>query len=474
MVPLSGGGNRVNISLDLGGVPLLWMENEAISAGLHLHPRNLKRLWNWEEITTDKPTESLKGLFWWSLERIPLSRSTYNLKRPEETTSWPPHHGQGRLIVKDQLVHASVAFKADTYRPKANFSDFDMAWDTLVGRGQADDINWARGWRVRLEMDLFDPASAEDVGKKFVDAPEEERLQYLKRIPFLALSDNAVSSFVSAGAVEKLISLLQDSNAAAEQRALSSTCLTFMMKSNAGLRSQVWDPKADILTVLTTLILSATPKQQLAHLTLLAESPSFTDSWPTVADALLRLVTGGELRSDGPPVNSREASRFRRKWPKIVQPSRRAGSDRQLGLVAAGGTITASRDDRQRDPVDQQPAARCFASFSRSDSFDRVFGERYRDLLPILLRSVPGHALNIIGRLIPHGEVTEIIQKCVPGIIKLVEHDEDDVRRAATATLNQLAKRDIFQNSINMSLPEIAKYLKHAKRQPHIMTQFHA
>ncbi|KAJ7847939.1 hypothetical protein B0H14DRAFT_2307890, partial [Mycena olivaceomarginata] len=79
-----GGGNRNNLSLDLAGVPLLWMENEATSAGLHLRPR--VEVWKWEEIKRDKPIESLKGLFWWFLESIPLPRSTYNVDKLEETT----------------------------------------------------------------------------------------------------------------------------------------------------------------------------------------------------------------------------------------------------------------------------------------------------------------------------------------------------------------------------------------------------
>ncbi|KAJ6578262.1 hypothetical protein B0H19DRAFT_930856, partial [Mycena capillaripes] len=189
--------------LDLAGVPLLWMENEATSAGLHLDPRNEVR--KWEDIKVDKPIESLKGPFWWFLEKIRLSRSTYNVDKLEETTSyelllilrptvlkmqnsWPPHHGNGRLIVKNQLVHASVAFKAKNYRPRATFSDFELKWETLVGKGTVNDIEWAQDWRARLEMDIFDPSLAGDTGKNFVNATGEEAWQHLKLIPFLALS----------------------------------------------------------------------------------------------------------------------------------------------------------------------------------------------------------------------------------------------------------------------------------------------
>ncbi|KAJ7140763.1 hypothetical protein C8R44DRAFT_692685 [Mycena epipterygia] len=71
-----------NITLDLAGVPLLWMENEATAAGLHLKPRD--QVWNWHSLENDAPVESLKGPSW-ILETIPLTRSKYNEKNLEET-----------------------------------------------------------------------------------------------------------------------------------------------------------------------------------------------------------------------------------------------------------------------------------------------------------------------------------------------------------------------------------------------------
>ncbi|KAJ7301375.1 hypothetical protein DFH08DRAFT_103192 [Mycena albidolilacea] len=88
-----GGGNRKNISLDLAGVPLLWMENEATSAGLHLQARS--DVWNWEKLKRDKPFESLKGP-WWLLEKIPLTRSAYNEQDPDETI-------RCKLIMRDHV-----------------------------------------------------------------------------------------------------------------------------------------------------------------------------------------------------------------------------------------------------------------------------------------------------------------------------------------------------------------------------------
>ncbi|KAJ7202338.1 hypothetical protein GGX14DRAFT_370463 [Mycena pura] len=69
--------------LDLAGVPLLWMESEATTAGLHLTPRT--NVWDFEKLKREPPKESLTGPFWWFLETLPLARSTYNTSKPEET-----------------------------------------------------------------------------------------------------------------------------------------------------------------------------------------------------------------------------------------------------------------------------------------------------------------------------------------------------------------------------------------------------
>ncbi|KAJ6564867.1 hypothetical protein DFH09DRAFT_894391, partial [Mycena vulgaris] len=148
--------------LDLAGVPLLWMENEATSAGLYLEPRDTGG-WNWDALKSDRPNESLTGLFWWFLEKLPLTRSTYNVRKPEETTCWPPHNGTGRVILPGQLIHASVAFKGKTYEPRASISNSLFTWESLIDKGSLSDIGWAQAWESHLEMDLFDPSLAGDI-----------------------------------------------------------------------------------------------------------------------------------------------------------------------------------------------------------------------------------------------------------------------------------------------------------------------
>ncbi|KAJ7107085.1 hypothetical protein C8R44DRAFT_324052 [Mycena epipterygia] len=70
------GGMKKNLDLNLSSVPLLWMENEATSAGLRLHPRTTGGAWNLEDLRKDDMHESLTGA-WWALEHLPLSRLSF-------------------------------------------------------------------------------------------------------------------------------------------------------------------------------------------------------------------------------------------------------------------------------------------------------------------------------------------------------------------------------------------------------------
>lgn len=72
----SGGGKGKNMNLDLAGVPLLWMEKEAGSAGLRLRFRSSGGEWNWEKLRDDMPKESLVRL-WWALEWLPFKQLSY-------------------------------------------------------------------------------------------------------------------------------------------------------------------------------------------------------------------------------------------------------------------------------------------------------------------------------------------------------------------------------------------------------------
>lgn len=61
-----------NHELNLESVPLLWMENEALMAGLHLQQSSVK--WKIGDLETSTPHESLSGV-WWLFEYLPIRRA---------------------------------------------------------------------------------------------------------------------------------------------------------------------------------------------------------------------------------------------------------------------------------------------------------------------------------------------------------------------------------------------------------------
>ena len=79
----SGGGNKENTELNLAGVALTWMENEAMIAGLKLESRPFEDLWKVKELQDDKLTKSLGG-GWWFLEFLFIKRLSY--RGPVETS----------------------------------------------------------------------------------------------------------------------------------------------------------------------------------------------------------------------------------------------------------------------------------------------------------------------------------------------------------------------------------------------------
>ncbi|KAJ7626554.1 hypothetical protein DFH06DRAFT_1007420, partial [Mycena polygramma] len=148
-----GGGIKKNLTLDLSSVPLLWMENEATSAGLRLKPQTDGGAWKMSELTEANLHESLKGP-WWLGECIPVRHLSY--RSPEKLTR-SLHGGAGRVIVPGQLIHVSVAFKNKSYLPRATFLEGTLKWEAVVGKQfGSDDPKWAYNFADKLEMDLFD------------------------------------------------------------------------------------------------------------------------------------------------------------------------------------------------------------------------------------------------------------------------------------------------------------------------------
>ncbi|KAJ6475899.1 hypothetical protein DFH09DRAFT_952446, partial [Mycena vulgaris] len=156
-----GGGIKENINLNLSSVPLLWMENEAASAGLRLNPRPMSGgAWNMEDLRKDAVHESLAGV-WWALEYCPLTRLSY---RTADGVTMTPHCGAGRVIAPGQQIHISVAFKSKDYIPQATFrEDIGIKWESFVGKAmETGTFDWAGRWDKHIEMDLFDASFMTD------------------------------------------------------------------------------------------------------------------------------------------------------------------------------------------------------------------------------------------------------------------------------------------------------------------------
>ncbi|KAJ7749715.1 hypothetical protein B0H16DRAFT_1319067 [Mycena metata] len=83
-----GGGLKNNLNLNLSSVPLLWMENEATSAGLKLQPRPTGGGWNWDDLRDDTGHDSM-SLLWSMVEQLPIARLSY--KNADEVTRYVPH-----------------------------------------------------------------------------------------------------------------------------------------------------------------------------------------------------------------------------------------------------------------------------------------------------------------------------------------------------------------------------------------------
>ncbi|KZP32676.1 hypothetical protein FIBSPDRAFT_812252 [Athelia psychrophila] len=180
----------INVSKLL--VPLLWMENEALMAGLHFSRASIN--WKVHDLQESEPTESLSGA-WWLLECIP-----YSLKANHDPAhlSRVPRLGSGRVIYPGQKIHASVAFKlsktydseGEGYYPLAEFwrgTETMLYWHNILGTGPSGEFRRVPAWKDRLEMDLFDfthlPGILAHLGDK--DITDGDASHILNRIYFL-------------------------------------------------------------------------------------------------------------------------------------------------------------------------------------------------------------------------------------------------------------------------------------------------
>src|ERR1700761_2039191 len=79
----SGGGNKPNVTLNLGAIPNRWMAHEAMLAGLELKP--LGREWTWTEIKASQGRNSMNW-FYAIAEYTPLINWLDDSKDPPNST----------------------------------------------------------------------------------------------------------------------------------------------------------------------------------------------------------------------------------------------------------------------------------------------------------------------------------------------------------------------------------------------------
>ncbi|KAJ7634637.1 hypothetical protein FB45DRAFT_1025569 [Roridomyces roridus] len=150
----------------ISSVPLLWMKAQAINAGLHISSSVISG-----PVQQDSPRKS-------STIRTPV--------------------GKGRLISRDQLVHASVFFAERT---------LDDAWQSFIGQIEHMDFHWVECVdRDRLEMDLFDSTSimkairalndlwSKNSGGQHKDSDLES--YWFQCLSFMALAGNVAETYL--------------------------------------------------------------------------------------------------------------------------------------------------------------------------------------------------------------------------------------------------------------------------------------
>lgn len=199
-----GGGSTSNTELNNAAVPVLWMGNEAMVAGLKLGQSRV--VWEWEKLRETRPTESL-SLVWRLFEIVLFKRLSYV---DDKHITWRPHVAKGRVIKPGQMIHASVAF-INNYKPKANLSQLtENGWDDILRKGRPDRIDWADELEGLLEMDLFDYANVDTIME--LARSDMHNTLATGRLEFLASTDKGAQAIARADRKIILFSaMLEDS-----------------------------------------------------------------------------------------------------------------------------------------------------------------------------------------------------------------------------------------------------------------------
>ncbi|KDR77529.1 hypothetical protein GALMADRAFT_407064 [Galerina marginata CBS 339.88] len=175
-------------ALEMRNPALSWMQNEAILAGLLF--KECSGEWDTNDLGKRLPERSLKGS-WWFAEYFPVLR--LSRKHPDKTTR-SLHRGRGRVIYTGQKIHASVAFCAPEYVPRASFGDDpdSTQWKDFVAKGLAGTLAASPNWQCRIEMDLFDVSASYGLLESLANIKlcpqisEDVSLHTMKRLTFIS------------------------------------------------------------------------------------------------------------------------------------------------------------------------------------------------------------------------------------------------------------------------------------------------
>ncbi|KAJ3486876.1 hypothetical protein NLI96_g3923 [Meripilus lineatus] len=179
-----GGGNVPNAQLNNASVPVLWMVNQSIAAGLSVTPSDVDlsvaKLKNMQ--TNDSMT------FWYRiLEFLPLHWSTYDERKKKKRL----HRSSPRVIKPTQKLHISICF-IDGYKPLATcHPQMNIDLDEIVGQGKLDQLDWIdSSYAQHLEKDLFDITQIREIFDRWAESQDQdsspEAKTDLQRLVFLA------------------------------------------------------------------------------------------------------------------------------------------------------------------------------------------------------------------------------------------------------------------------------------------------
>ncbi|KZP16495.1 hypothetical protein FIBSPDRAFT_748573 [Athelia psychrophila] len=165
--------------LQLANIPMLWMRNEAIMAGLHLEATDIK----WKLTDLEHHTTPPLSTIWKILEHLPIKRLSYKgnqstsrrfgscfcfkfastwASNAEHLIFFRPHRGKSRKIVQGQMIHVSVIFRPG-YKPSPAFPNNMGTWPAQLHWDDPDRQERLAELDQIWERDLFNHTAAEDL-----------------------------------------------------------------------------------------------------------------------------------------------------------------------------------------------------------------------------------------------------------------------------------------------------------------------